>query len=40
MREAGARSLVCTTGVGTPSSDGVVTAASPIPIEVSSSSTS
>ena len=31
---------VCTTGVGTPSSDRLVTAASPIPIEVSSASTS
>ena len=40
IRDAGARRRVWTTGVGTPSSDRIVTAASPIPIDVSSSSTS
>jgi hypothetical protein len=40
IRDAGARSRVCTTGIGTPSSERIVTAASPIPIEVSSSFTS
>ena len=38
--EAGASIRVCTTGVGTPFSLSSVTAASPVPIEVSSSPTS
>ena len=37
MREAGATIRVCTTGVGTPDSLKIVTAASPMPIWVSSS---
>src|SRR3954464_15136011 len=37
IRDVGARSLVCTTGVGTPFSDRIVTAASPMPSWVNSS---
>ena len=40
MRDIGATMRVCTTGVGTPFSDSSVTAASPMPTEVSSVSTS
>jgi hypothetical protein len=40
MREAGATMRVCTTGVGTPCSDSSVIAASPMPTDVSSVSTS
>jgi hypothetical protein len=40
IRERGPGSFVCTTGVGTPLSDKIVTAASPMPIDVSSSSRS
>ena len=37
MRESGGRIRVCTTGVGTPDSQRIVTAASPVPSWVSSS---
>jgi hypothetical protein len=40
IREAGGVIRVCTTGVGTPVSDKIVTAASPMPIPVSSVSMS
>jgi hypothetical protein len=40
MLDDGPSSRVCTTGVGTPFSDNSVTAASPVPTEVSSVSTS
>jgi hypothetical protein len=40
MRDAGARGRAWTTGVGTPSSERIVTAASPIPIDVRSFSMS